>query len=241
MEKEYAKYLLGKTKDDYSLIADDFSRTRSFVWEELKPLAQYIIPGEKILDLGCGNGRLLQIFKGMNIEYFGVDNSEKLIEIAKEKYPENKFQVADALNLPFPENFFDKIYSIAVLHHIPSEEFKLQFLKEAKRVLKPGGFLILTVWNLWQRKTAWKLLIKATILKLLGRSKLDLKDIFYPWKNSNKKIISQRYFHLFTKRELKKIFKEIGFKIKEIGTLEKIRASEKKREKWTNIYLIVEK
>ena len=228
---------MNKTKEDYNLIAEDFSRTRSFVWEELKPLSQHTIPGDKVLDLGCGNGRLLQIFEGQNIEYLGVDNSEKLIEIAKEEHPQHKFQVADALNLPFPDNSFDKIYSIAVLHHIPSTEFRLQFLKEAKRVLKPGGFLIITAWNLWQRKTAWKLLIKNIILKILGKSKLDFRDIFYPWKDSSKKIISQRYFHLFTKKELKELFKKAGFEIKETGILKKRR----KEEKWTNIYIIAAK
>jgi ubiquinone/menaquinone biosynthesis C-methylase UbiE len=144
MDQKYAKYLLEKTREDYNLLAEDFSRTRSVVWEELKLLGKYILPGDKILDLGCGNGRLLQILGEKNIEYFGVDNSEKLIKIAKEKYlhppqvfgtqkfgrARINFQVADALNLPFSDNFFDKVYSIAVLHHIPSTEFRLQFLKE---------------------------------------------------------------------------------------------------------------
>lgn len=237
MKREYAKYILNKTKEDYSLIADDFSRTRSFAWDELKLLVQYITPDDKVLDLGCGNGRLLQIFEDQDIEYIGIDNSEKLIKIAKEKYPQKNFQVADALNLPFPDNCFDKIYSVAVLHHIPSIELRFQFLKEAKRTLRPGGLLVLTVWNLWQRKTAWKLLIKTTILKLLRKSQLDFRDIFYPWKNSGKEIIAQRYFHLFTQKELKKLFKKAGFKIKEIGILEKKR----KEKKWTNIYLIAEK
>lgn len=237
MEREYAKYILNKTKEDYSLIADDFSRTRSFAWDELKLLVQYITPGDKVLDLGCGNGRLLQIFEDQDIEYIGIDNSEKLIKIAKEKYPQKNFQVADALNLPFPDNCFDKIYSVAVLHHIPSIEFRLQFLKEAKRTLRPGGLLALTVWNLWQRKTAWKLLIETTILKLLRRSQLDFRDIFYPWKNSDKKIIAQRYFHFFTQKELKKLFKKVGFRIKEIGTLER----KNRKEKLTNIYFIAEK
>jgi len=229
MEKEYAKYLLKKTKDDYNLIADDFSRTRSFAWEELRPLAQHTIPGEKILDLGCGNGRLLQIFKGMNIEYFGVDSSEKLIKIAKEKYPKKKFQVADALNLPFPGNFFDKIYSIAVLHHIPSTEFRFQFLKEARRVLKPEGLLILTVWNLWQRQN-WKLLLKFNLSKLSGKSKLDFNDVFVTWRKTIK-----RYIHCFTLKELSSFTEKIGFQIKDSGYLD--RGKTKK----ANIYLIVEK
>jgi SAM-dependent methyltransferase len=236
MDKKYAKYLLAKTKDDYNLIADDFSRTRSFVWEELKPLADYIIPGEKILDLGCGNGRLLQIFKGKNIDYFGVDSSEKLIEIAKKRYPNKKFQVADALNLPFPNNYFDKIYSIAVLHHIPSVEFRRRFLKEAKRVLKPEGLLILTVWNWWDFWRGWflgnyfKFITKYTLLKIFGKSKLDFKDVFIPWGDK-----IQRYFHCFTLKELSSLVREINFQIKDLGYLNR------NKTKKANIYLIAEK
>lgn len=231
MNERYAKYLLERTQKDYNLIAEDYSRTRGKVWEELKFLKEYVISREKILDLGCGNGRLYELFEEMSVDYYGVDISEKLIEIAKSRHPKDKFQVADALSLPFPDNFFDKIFSIAVLHHIPSEKLKIQFLKEAKRVLKPNGLLILTIWNLW-KVSCLRLHLKHTILKLMGWSKLDFKDIFYPWRNSQGKIIIQRYIHCFTKRELKKVVKKAGFKIKEIG----FSGNEKR-----NIYLIAEK
>lgn len=232
MDEKYAKYLLEKTRQDYNTIAEHFSKTRNFVWEELKSLSQYSFVGERVLDLGCGNGRLLEIFKDKNIDYIGIDSSEKLIEIAKKKYPKAKFQKADALNLPFPANYFDKVYSIAVLHHIPSVKFRLRFLKEAKRVLKPEGLLILTVWNLWQQKFL-KYHLKFFFLKLIKKSKLDFKDIFYPWKNQAGEVVTRRYVHVFSKRELKKLVKKSGFKTKDIWIWGKAQRS--------NIFLIAEK
>jgi len=220
MDLNYAKYILAKTKEDYNLIADDFSSKRGKMWKEFGFLKDYVSSGEKILDLGCGNGRLVELFQEKNIEYFGVDNSEKLIKIARKKYPYGKFQVADALNIPFPSDFFDKIISIAVLHHIPSEELRLQFIKEAKRVLKPKGLFIVAVWDLLQRKTSWRLLFKYALLRLIGKSKLDLGDIFVPWKISQGKD-AQRYFRCFTKRELKKIIQKAGFKIKKVESLKR--------------------
>jgi hypothetical protein len=101
--------------------------------------------------------------------------------------------------------------------------------------LKPGGLLILTVWNLWQIKTAWKLLIKNTILRFFGKSKLDFKDILYPWRDPKGKVIIQRYFHLFTKRELENLCKSTGLRIKEGVFLNR------EKERWANIYLIAEK
>ncbi len=229
MDQDYAQYLLNKTREDYNAIAQDFSSTRRFVWQGLEPLYHYASPGDKVLDLGCGNGRLLQTFKGIDINYIGVDNSEKLIEIAKKTYPDFAFLVADALHLPFPENYFDKVYSVAVLHHIPSGELRSRFLEEVKRVLKPDGLLILTVWNLWQGR-GWKLNLKFGLLKLLGVSKLDFGDVFVPWGQNR-----QRYIHCFTKKELIKLAQKANFKIKKTGVLKMKENGE------TNIYIVVGK
>jgi len=226
MDKNYAKYLINKTCSDYNLIAEDFSRTRERIWEEIGFLFT-VKSGEKVLDLGCGNARYYQLLK--NADYIGVDNSKELIKIAKQKYPKVNFFVQDALNLSFENNFFDKIFNIAVLHHIPSQGLRLQFLKEAKRVLRPGGKLTLTVWKFHQKKER-PLLIKYTILKIIGRSKLDFKDILEPWADK-----TERYYHWFSQRELKRLVKKAGFKIEKSGITKNSKGTRQ------NIYLIAEK
>lgn len=229
MDKKYAEYLLEKTKEDYNLIAEEFSRTRSEIWPETKSLFEkYLIEGEKVLDLGCGNGRYFEYLKDKKINYFGVDSSEKLIEIAKNKYPTAYFQVADALNLPFPDNFFDKVISIATFHHIPSKEFRIRFLEEAKRVLRPGGILILMVWNFKEFKK-FLIYFKFIILKLFG-SKLDFGDFLEPW---GKKTV--RYFHYFSQKELASLAKKVNLKILEIGIIRNEKGNRR------NTYLVVQK
>jgi len=230
MDENYAKYLLKKTQKDYNLIAREFSRTRSVIWPELGFLFdRYLENGDRVLDLGCGNGRFYRFFSEKKTRYIGVDFSHELIKIAKRKYPLAVFQFSDGLNLLFSDNYFDKVFSIAVFHHIPSKKFRLKFLKETKRVLKPKGFFILIVWKLPFLKEL-SLLIKYSILKLLGRSKLDRRDIFLKWGNK-----TQRYYHLFSKRELKGLLKKSGFNIIEIGIVK----SENKRRK--NIYAVCQK
>ncbi|MDO8639453.1 MAG: methyltransferase domain-containing protein [bacterium] len=230
MNKQYAEVLLLKTKEDYNLISDEFSRTRQRLWPEIKFLFDnYIEAGEKILDLGCGNGRFFKWFQEKGADYLGVDNSEKLIEIAKNNNPEGKFLVDNALRLSFSENYFSKVYSIAIFHHIPSVELRLKFLQEAKRVLKPNGFLVLTVWKFHRPKELY-LILKYALLKIFGFSKLDFGDIFDPWgKKTN------RYYHCFSERELALLVRNAGFKVKKSGIIKNTK------ENRQNIYLVAQK
>jgi len=228
MDLDYAKELIEKTKKDFNLIAEEFNASRREVWPEMAELKIFIEPNSKVLDLGCGNGRLIDFLKDKNIEYFGIDFSEELIKMAKNKYG-NNFQVADILNLPFSDNYFDTIWSIAVFHHIPSRELRLLALKEMKRVLKDKGRVIMACWNLYQ-KDYLNLLLKYFFRKIFNKSKLDFKDVFVPWGNSNIK----RYYHAFTKKELEELFKESGLGIIESKFL-------RRNNKKTNILIVAEK
>ena len=100
MEKEYAQFLCQATKKNYNLIAKDYTRTRAFIPEDIKELAALAERDDKILDSGCANGRLVEAFQE-KVDYFGVDQSEELISIARKNYPQAKFQAADSLYLPF--------------------------------------------------------------------------------------------------------------------------------------------
>jgi len=205
MNKKRVQKILEQNKKNWQIIAKTFSKTRKGNWNELKFLPEYIKDGQKVLDLGCGNGRLYQLFQDKDIEYVGVDNSGGLIKIAKERFNKPEFIVADALDLGtrFPKNEFDIIISIAFLHHIPSEELRLKILKDCFSLLKPNGFLIFTVWNLRQ----WKLICRYHLYSLF----LGKRDVFVPWKATDGKI--WRYHHVFTLREIRRLAKKAGFKI----------------------------
>jgi len=230
MDKQYAKYLLDGVNRNYNLIAKDFSRTRNRPWYEMRFLfTDYLFSGDKVLDLGCGNGRNILYFNEKLTEYYGVDNSTELINLAKKKYPQKDFRVNSALDLSFSADFFDKVYSIAVLHQIPSEGLRLKFLKEVKRVLKPKGLLVFTVWNL-HRIDHLVLMIKNSFLKLINKSNLDYGDILLPWGDK-----IERYYHFFSEKELKKLVKKAGFKFIESGV---VKSDDNDRQ---NIYIIAQK
>ena len=111
---------------------DRWKRRNKYYWKDLENFCVYLVPEHaSVLEVGCGTGDLLASLRTKNKT--GIDFSPRMIEIAKKKYPQGKFQVSDARTSPFPENFFDKVYSISVLHHFPSRDFQLQYLKEANR------------------------------------------------------------------------------------------------------------
>ena len=203
--------ILIKTYKDYNAIAEKFSSARRNVWPEFDFLFKDVKKDERVLDLGCGNGRFCENLKNTN--YTGIDNSEKLIEIARKNYKGVDFRIASALDIPFKENEFDKVFSFAVLHHIPKEYHNI-FVKEIKRVLKDDGILILTVWNLKDRK------------EKLDVKKINEKEILIPWHGAE-----DHYFYVFELNELKELFKD--FKI--------ISEGEIKIKKFSNYYLILKK
>lgn len=211
MNKSYAQKLVDKTQQDYNQLAKEFSATRAFAWEELKDLIQHVKPQNKILDAGCGNGRLFQLLRHKNINYLGIDNSQSLISEAKQKYPNASFQIMDLLNMQFEPETFDIIFCIAALQHIPSKKFRLQVLRDFNHFLKPNGLLIMTNWNLWQKKYFFNTL-KFSLLSLAGKYKeLDLKDIYMPWRARFGTV--DRYYHAFTPKELNCLLKQANFKI----------------------------
>ncbi len=196
MRKKYAQYLIKKTQADYNLNSVDFANARKYLPDDLKELAQIAEEGNNVLDAGCGTGYLFPALKKTN--YVGVDFSQKLIKIAEKRYPEASFKRMNILNLQFKDNYFDKVFSVGVLHQIPSFKKRLEFLKELKRVLKKDGVLIIRVWNLWEKK-------RKIILKYFFHPKLDFKDMFLP-KN-------KMYYHAFTLKELEKLVKKAGFSV----------------------------
>ena len=104
--------------------------------------------GDKVLDLGCGNGYYPYLLSRipLNLKITGIDSHLNAIEDAKRDVGEKnaKFIIGNAEKLPFPENSFDKIVMSEIIEHVRDD---IMVLKEARRVLKPGGILVLTTPN----------------------------------------------------------------------------------------------
>jgi len=140
-------------KNTYDFIGKEFSASRQYIWPDIKPFLTKVKSGSSVLDVGCGNGRLLMGLP-KNIRYTGLDISKQLLKEAQKAHPKNKFIETDITKQTTWDTLplFDYIFCIAVLHHLPTEKDHLFVLEQIKKHLKPNGKILITVWNLWQPK-----------------------------------------------------------------------------------------
>jgi ubiquinone/menaquinone biosynthesis C-methylase UbiE len=108
-------------------------------------------PGHQVLDVGCGRGEIALESARLGCNVWGIDYSEDGILLAKnnlKKMSKTKkrgkviFQIMNAKKLKFPDNYFDRVFLVSVVEHLYPEELTLA-LKEIKRVIKPGGKIII--------------------------------------------------------------------------------------------------
>ncbi|NMB92307.1 MAG: class I SAM-dependent methyltransferase [Parcubacteria group bacterium] len=219
MTLERAQEIITQTALSYDKIAAHFSQTRQNLWTEFQEFLPYLKDNFKVLDFGCGNGRFGKIIQEKNIHYYGVDISANLLAIAQKNVPQGNFTLlAPDLKLPFPNNYFDLIVCLAAFHHIPSKILRQQILQEFYQLLQPHGILIISVWDFYHGSNK-KYLLKSYFFWLKSflfhkGQDWDRGDVLVPWKNAAGLIQTQRYFHIFSLKELKSLILQNNFLIK---------------------------
>jgi ubiquinone/menaquinone biosynthesis C-methylase UbiE len=132
----------------YASQASDYERRwKSYLDATLKPTlaALQASAGERILDVGCGTGRLLRELQiaETGVEGWGVDVSEEMLRIAADHSTESRHIRADVHRLPFRAGSFDAVVTSSSLHHWNRPAAVLTGIRE---LLRPGGRLVLTDW-----------------------------------------------------------------------------------------------
>ncbi|GLI54709.1 S-adenosylmethionine-dependent methyltransferase [Propionigenium maris DSM 9537] len=141
--------------------------------------------GERVIDLGCGDGRFLEKLRRIDssIDLYGVDISEKMIAAGKERrIPGCTLEVGDAENLPYGDQIMDRIYCLNSFHHYPNPQ---RVAEELRRVLKPGGVLIV-----------------GEVYVLPGLREIINLLLPYGWTGD---------YRMYSKKSLNKIFKNNNF------------------------------
>jgi SAM-dependent methyltransferase len=115
--------------------------TRSFI-DRMLP-ADWTWEGKRVLDFGCGAGRILRTFDPTIGEFWGCDIHRPSIEWLRENTPFNAFVNDELPPLPQPDGYFDLVYAMSVYTHLTEENWA-SWLLEHHRVLRPGGLLLAT-------------------------------------------------------------------------------------------------
>lgn len=136
-------------------------------------------PGESVLDCGCGTGTLAVIAKhlvGAEGRVQGIDLSRDQLEIARKKAQREgldiEFDEGSVDELPFPDASFDAIFSTLMLHHLPAT-VKDGTFREMRRVLKPGGRIVIADFGPPRHVWGWVVFAPFIVMFLLIRSTRD--------------------------------------------------------------------
>ena len=142
--------LISKTQTSYDQVAAEYAEKfkdemddKPFDRDCLDRLAREVKDLGPICDLGCGPGQIARYLHRQGIDTLGVDLSPRMIAEAQRLNPAIPFHQGDMLALPDEDNSWGGIAAFYCIIHIPREKV-VDALREMKRVLKPGGVLLVT-------------------------------------------------------------------------------------------------
>jgi len=144
----------------YESIADEFAETRHTVWKCVRDFTKFLksnVPDRttplSIVEIGCGNGKnMTHCKRNLTCDIVGIDTCSKFVELCRTK--SLRAIIAESIELPFIGNTFDAALCIAMFHHLLTDEERNRTMFEILRVLKPGGYGILTCWATEQPKSS---------------------------------------------------------------------------------------
>jgi SAM-dependent methyltransferase len=177
--------------NQYDLISDEFNDSRVRIWNKVR---EFFVKHQKsntqsLLDAGVGNGKNIIFANSLDYYGIGIDISEKLLDICERKgvYAYN----LDILDLS-PDKYgkFEKIISIAVLHHLDSVQSQIQAIVNMLNCLEVDGHLLVSVWS--HEITN----IFTTTQESIECRKFEVGPNLVNWNSKNKKKSTERYYYI---------------------------------------------
>lgn len=172
----------------YERIADSYADARRHPFPEVLAFLDALSARSRVLDVGCAHGRHVVPALLAGHAAAGMDLSRRFLSIARSRMPSAGWVQGSATALPFREGAFDACLSISMLHHLPTEADRLAVLREIRRVLRPGGRVLVAVWDKDQPRFR----------------DAPSADVEVPWPLPDGAKVSRSY-HLFSDGELERL------------------------------------
>jgi SAM-dependent methyltransferase len=151
----------------------------------------YLLKESRILEGGCGQGITVYALQQAGFEVWGVDTAEQTVLRIKKAVPDLRVELGDVEQLRFADEFFDGYWSLGVIEHRYGGYEKM--LSEMARVIRPGGYLFLTVPALsWLRRVKAVLHLYPTF----DDQKVSVNN-FYQFALSPEKLVADLKRHGF--------------------------------------------
>jgi ubiquinone/menaquinone biosynthesis C-methylase UbiE len=190
---------------------EEIERARYQAEPEIFAFAQFTrFYGQKVLEIGVGAGTDFLQWIRAGAQAYGIDLTPEAIENTKSRLELYQLKaadlrVADAEHLPYPDNFFDLVYSWGVIHHSPNTQ---RCLEEIIRVTRPGGSVKIMVYN---RRSFFAFYLYITHALLKGKLFQKLSTIIY---NHQESIGTKAY----TRKEILVIIKKYPVQLINLDT-----------------------
>jgi tRNA (uracil-5-)-methyltransferase TRM9 len=221
MDSETAEKLLALNRAFYASFARPFADSRPVRDPALTCILPYIPQRARVLDVGCGNGRLAFLLdrERPGVSYLGVDAVPELIEIARARVAglaaiSAEFRVADVARPGWVGTLcprFDCAVALAVIHHIPGFEHRLRVLRDVAAVLEPGGCLLLSTWQFLVNARMRRKIVDWAEMGVAEEA-LEPGDYLLDWKRGGRGL---RYCHLVDEAEVTALAAAGGFRVRE--------------------------
>ncbi|MCX7683456.1 MAG: class I SAM-dependent methyltransferase [Anaerolineae bacterium] len=220
MDSEYIERLLAINRRFYAELARPFSASRSLSDPAITCVLPYIPAGARVLDVGCGSGRLAMLLnrERPGVAYVGVDCVPELIEMARAQAHQltaivADFYVADVTRpgwyLSLPRAAFDRVLLLAMLHHLPGFATRARVLRESRDMLGPAGRLIISTWQFLDSPRMRRKIVDWSV-EGIREEALEPGDYLLSWKRGGYGV---RYCHLVDEAELERLAVESGLHI----------------------------
>lgn len=177
--------------DTYQLISSEFDRSRHHVWPCVRDFLDKSPKGQSLLEIGCGNGKNL-LYRREDLNGIGIDLVPNFVNMCREKGL--TAIEGTAVDLPFSDEEFDNCISVAVFHHLASEERRITALQEMYRVLQYGGRGMIVCWAYEQAENDIN-------------KELHLGDQYIGWRGRDG---GERYYYCYDKEGFEKYTSNIS-------------------------------